>query len=366
MKILHINSSDNWGGGEVYTINLCERLRRKGHDVTLACRSGSAIKKTASEKGFKLLELPLRGSADFISAFKLSIYCKKHSINIIHAHLARDYWIAGYVKSFYKKVHVIFTRHLLKPIQPTFFHKWLFKKVDVIIAITNAVKEILTKYNIVSTDRIVTVYNGIDTSIFASAKSGTLRKELSLDCNVKLAGMVGQISRHKGSDMFIKSAALVCKEYSDIRFIIAGDDFKGGRYINELKQLSANLGISDKVLFIGMRKDVPKIMKDIDVFVLASKNEPFGLVLTEAMAAGTPVIATNTGGAREIVINNETGILVDFDKVSMANAIISLIDDKDTADSMGKAGQKRAVDKFDLTRMVDEIISIYNNVIETN
>jgi glycosyltransferase involved in cell wall biosynthesis len=365
MKILHINSSDNWGGGEVYTINLCNKLRVKGHEITLACRQDSAIKKIASGNNLNVLELHLYGAIDIISAFNLYRYCKKKSIDIIHAHLARDYWIAGYVKFFFPEIHIVFTRHLLKPIQPTFFHERLFKKVDMIIAVTDAVNNSLATQNLFPADRIITIYNGIDTSLFASAKSGILRKELALDRNVKLVGMVGQISVHKGSSLFINSAAIVCQQYPDAIFIIVGDDFKNGKYIDELKQLSVRLGIADKVMFLGMRTDVPAIMKDLDIFVLASRNEPFGLVLTEAMAAGTPVIATNAGGAAEIVIDNKTGILVDVNKkASLPDAIISLLKDEKTAQALAKSGQKRAFEKFDLGRMVDEIISVYNSVIK--
>lgn len=365
MKILQINSAKNWGGGEVYTINLCQKLIAKGYNVMLACRTGSDISQIASKKGITLLELPLTGAVDFRSAWKLSQYCRKNEIDIVHVHLARDYWIARYLKAILPGIHLIFTRHLLKPIRTTFFHKWLFKKVDKVIAVSNAVKESLLVQNLLPPERIITIYNGIDVNRFASASSGTIRKELGFDKNLKIIGIIGQIAPHKGSDLFIESAALVSRQYPNTRFLLVGNDFQNGKYIEELRQISLNLGIGDKVFFLGQRTDIPEIMKDLDIFVLASKNEPFGLVITEAMAAGLPVIATNAGGAIEIVLNNKTGLLVSPDQpASLANAIGILLENEYLAQTFGKAGQKRAFEKFDLDRMVEEIIAVYSMILE--
>ena len=365
MKILQINSAKNWGGGEVYTINLCQKLITKGYNVTLACRPGSSIKQIALREGITLLEALLTGAVDFRSALKLSQYCRKNEIDIVHVHLARDYWIARYIKIMLPSIHLIFTRHLLKPIKSSILHKWLFKKVDKIIAVSDAVKESLLCQKLLDSKRIITVYNGINVNRFALASSGVIRKEYGFAKDLKLVGMVGQVSPHKGSDLFIKSAALVSNLYSNARFLLVGDDFKNGKYIEELRQMSLNLGIEEKVFFLGLRNDIPEIMKDLDIFVLASKNEPFGLVITEAMAAGTPVIATNAGGAKEIILNNKTGLLVGSDQpASLANAIGILLENEYLAQTFEEAGQKRAFEKFDLDRMVEEIIAVYSEILE--
>lgn len=367
MKILQVNSAKNWGGGEVYTINLCQKLISKGYDVTLACRPGSAINQIASTNGISFLELPLTGAIDFRSAWKLSQYCRKNKIDIVHVHLARDYWIARYLKMLLPEIHLVFTRHLLKPIKSTVIHKWLFRKVDKVIAVSYAVKESLSVQELLPSERIITIYNGIDTKLFAAAHSGMLRKEFGFDNSIKLIGMVGQIAPHKGNDLFIKSASYISKQWSNTRFLLIGDDFQDGKYIEELRRLGDNLGVSDEVFFLGPRSNIPEIMKDLNIFVLASKSESFGLVLVEAMACGVPVVSTSAGGtAQEIIINGETGFIINDDKpLSLANAILTLLRDEKLVDTFGKAGQKRAFDKFDLERMVDEIISVYDDVLKT-
>lgn len=366
MKILQINSAKNWGGGEVYTINLCQKLISKGYRVTLACRPNSAIKRKALESGIPILELPLVGAVDFQSSFKLSRFCKENKINIVHVHLARDYWIARYLKILFPSVYLIFTRHLLKPIKSSVFHKWLFRKVDKVIAVSDAVKESLLMQNLLPRKRIITIYNGINVNLFATAPSGSIRKEFGFDNNLKLIGMVGQIAPHKGNDLFIKSASLVSEHYPNVKFLLVGDDFQDGKYIEELRQMSINSYIEDKVFFLGQRTDVPEIMKDLDIFVLASKYESFGLVLVEAMATGVPVVSTNAGGAvKEIIINDKTGVIVnDNQPVTLANAIMRLLNDEKLAGILAKAGQDRAFKQFDLDRMVEEIIDVYNMVLK--
>lgn len=362
MKILQVNSAKNWGGGEAYTINLCRKLISKGLDVRLVCRPNSAINRVAIENGIPVIEFPLIGAIDFFSAFKLAQYCKKNCIQIVHAHLGRDYWITRYLKIFLPSVCLIFTRHVLKRIKSPGFYKWMFKKVDKVIAVSFAVEENLLDQIQLPSEQVVTVHNGIDIDRFATACSGNFRKESGFDNKIRLVGMVGQVSPHKGSDLFIKSASLVLEKCSDVRFVIIGDDFQGGKYIGELRALSKRLNIENKVIFLGARQDVPEIMKDLDIFVLASKKEPFGLVIVEAMAAGTAVIATNNGGAKEIVINNKTGLLVDVNQPEkLATAIVSLLKDEKLAKAFGMAGQKRAFKEFDSERMIKKVISIYKN-----
>lgn len=363
MKILHINSAKYWGGGEVYTFTLCQRLKTKGHEVVLACRPTSAIGEVFKENGISILELPLKGAADIKSAQKLAAYCHQNGIDIVHAHLARDYWIASFLKFFYSKIRLVFTRHLLNPIPSTFLRRLILKKVDKVIAVSEAVKDELIKQNLFPASRIIRIYNGIDVGRFESAKPGKIRKDLGLNEHNKLIGTVGQISPHKGSDIFIKSAAEIAKSYPDAKFILVGDDFRNGEYIQELTQLSIELGIGDQVIFLGPRSDIPEVMKDLDIFVLASRNEPFGLVITEAMAAGVPVIVTKAGGAKEIV-DETTGLLVDVGQpAALVAAIESLLKNESLAKQFGNAGRVRAIKMFGLDRMVDEIMAVYNEVL---
>ena len=365
MRILQINSSQNWGGGEVHVFLLCNELAHRGYPVTLAARPGSIIINKFRAANLPVLECSLRGAVDFNSAKQLAVYCAQNQINILHAHLARDYWIARMVKIINPDIHLIFTRHLTRPIKADFLHKWLFKEVDKLIVVSEAVKRSLVGQNLLPLNKIAKIYNGIDTERFKNAIPTGLRCTLGIDPQIRLIGIVGEVSPHKGQEILIRSFPLVIAKDPNINLIIIGSDFKEGKYIEDLKVLAQSLGVRDRVFFLGFREDIPNLIKDLDILVLASKNESFGLTIVEGMAAGIPVIVTNTGGVSEIVIDNETGLLVEPNQpVALANAILYLLANPQLAKKLGQAGQKRATDYFSLNLMVEKTIEVYHEVLE--
>ena len=325
-----------------------------GEKVTLVCRPGSEIDKRSREANIPVLNLPLKGAADLNSARKLAAYCEKNDIGIIHAHLGRDYWTAVLAKLFNPKLKVVITRHVLIPTKSSLLHKWIYSKIDKVIAVSQAVKKTLTNF---PPKKIVTIYNGIDTDRFATAQSGSLRKELDLAENTRIVGMVGHVSPHKGHAIFIKSIPEITANNPDTVFVVIGDDFKNGEYISQLKNLD------NRVHFLGPRANIPDLMKDLDVFVLASANEPFGLVTVEAMASGTPVVATNSGGTVEIITDRETGILIPpNDPSELAKAVVRILNDDELANKLRANGQTRVRALFDLKTMAVNTVGVYREI----
>lgn len=136
------------------------------------------------------------------------------------------------------------------------------------------------------------------------------------------------------------------------------------RYLSVLYRGFDEMAISDNVIFLGLCKDVPEILKILDLFVLPSLYEGLGIANLEAMAAELPVAATRLGGVPEVVIDAETGILVPSrDPAALAHAIVTLLRDKDKAKKMGEAGRKRAISLFGVERMMEKINRLYENLI---
>ena len=349
MKVMQISSMNIWRGGEVHVFSLCRELMSMGVPVVLACRSHSPIEKKAKETNIPILNAPLKNAIDLKSARTLANYCRQNSINIIHAHNGRDYWMAGFAKCFYPSLKVIITRHILASLKTTLFHRWLYKKIDKVIAVSESVKNTIT---VLAPVKITVVYNGIDTQKYASAKPGTLRKELSLAATTKIVGMVGQINPSKGHMTFIESIPEILSQNTATAFIIAG-----GGDVSQLKKMNHN------VHFLGQRSDIPAIMKDLDVFVMASLNEPFGLVTIESMAAGTPVVATNTGGTAEIITDGENGLLFPpKNSEKLAQAVGKILTDKNLAAKLQKNGMDTA-QKYDVKEMATTIHRIYQDIL---
>ena len=179
-------------------------------------------------------------------------------------------------------------------------------------------------------------------------------------------GLVGRLSPWKGQHIFLEAAALVHKQFPEVRFQIIGSAMFGeDAYEAEVRQLCDMLGLSECVEFMGFRKDVPALIAQLDVLVHASTiGEPFGQVVVEGMVAGKPVVATNGGGVPEIVQDGVTGWLVPMgESVPMAEAIARLLSDPESAAAMGAAGRQRVLEHFTIELTARRVQEVYDQML---
>lgn len=245
------------------------------------------------------------------------------------------------------------------------------KLADKIICISEAVA-VMFRYLKLQEDFLYVIYDGVDLNEFHPGVDGTkLRKELHLDENVPLIGMVGRISRRKGHIYFIEASKMIKDKIPEAKFVIAGwidSEFKRYRnLLNMLQKRIEELGLKDDFYFLGNRRDVPEIMKALDVHIMASSSyaapEPFGRVIVESMAIGTPVVATRDGAAPEI-INDENGILVPIaNPEAIAEKVIALIENKELYQQLSKNAIRAAKESFNVVDSTEKIINIYENIL---
>lgn len=210
---------------------------------------------------------------------------------------------------------------------------------------------------------------GIDLEKFTikSEYKSKIRRELGIPEECFLIGTVGRIHPWKGQRYLIEAAEILTRTEPQARFLIVGDAaFDGHRaYQIELAQLVKELNLQDKVIFAGSRKDIPEIMNALDLFVLPSLREPFGIVIIEAQACGKPVIASAVGGISEAIKDGETGILVKAgDSKVLAAAINRLLADRETRERMGAEGRKRVEEIFSAEAMVRKTEKLYNMILK--
>ncbi|HEX9696747.1 MAG TPA: glycosyltransferase family 4 protein [Actinomycetota bacterium] len=212
--------------------------------------------------------------------------------------------------------------------------------------------------------RAVAIHPGIDTERFASARASqraASRAAFGVAPDEPLVGIVGRLQPWKGQHVFLRAAARVASRQPRAKFLIAGDALGGfsAAYPDELRTLAADLGIADRVIFAGARDDVPAVLAALDVFVHASVEEPFGIVIVEALAARVPVVATRGGGVGEIVTDGVDGYLVGCgDNEAMAARIDSLVSKPSVAARLAAAGQARARSAFTAERMVEQFTAV--------
>lgn len=212
--------------------------------------------------------------------------------------------------------------------------------------------------------RAIAIHPGIDVERFAAARPAhrdAMRASFGVAPDAPLIGIVGRLQPWKGQHVFLRAAARIADAHPGALFVIAGDAIGGfsAGYPAELRAFAAELGLESRVIFAGARDDVPAVLAALDVFVHASIEEPFGIVIVEAMAAGLPVIATRGGGVPEIVTDGIDGYLVECgNDEEMAARITTLLTDPAIASRLAAAGQARARTAFSAARMLDEFTGV--------
>jgi glycosyltransferase involved in cell wall biosynthesis len=361
MRILQISSARSFGGGERHVVDLSNALFERGHDLHLAVVPDSPlISHLGNIDQRNIFTLPLRNALDIPSAWKLRKFVREQQIEIIHAHVARDYPLAAVALGRSQRAKLILTRHVLFPLSSV--HGLTKGRVTRVIAVSQAVADNLHVQNIFDPDQIAIIRHGIDLSRFRPrAKSASPGGNRALR-----VGMLGEISPVKGQEGFVRAAAIIAPQNSHVKFVIAGRDHSAdSRHRRQLEALISELALTDRVDLVDEIDDASNFFSDLDVFVSAASSEAFGLAMVEAMACGVPVVATANAGARETIEDNQTGRLVPIhDVAEMARVISELLADPRQRELLA-ANARRAVDeKFSVARMVDETEKLYRDASE--
>ncbi len=364
LRILQISSASSFGGGERYLADLTNALVERGHELYVAVRPHSPVPRHLQLSADRIFTLPLRNALDVQSAHELERFVRRNGIEIVHAHMARDYSLASYAARRNSKTKFIATRHVL--FQLNRLHRHTLARAARIIAVSNAVAQELRTSGVVTEKQIAVIPNGIDVARFGRARAGFDRvqflRSMGLPVDCLLVGSIGELRTLKRHDDFIRAAAIVASRFPETQFVLAGlDTSASGEVRKQLEALVKELGLSERFYFLGWLDDAEKLLCAMDVFVSASETESFGLAIVEAMAAGTAVVATATEGAREVIDDGNTGVLVPIGDVDrIAGSVINLLSDPEKRRTIANQSVQSALKRFGLTRMVDEIEQIYN------
>jgi len=201
---------------------------------------------------------------------------------------------------------------------------------------------------------------GVDLVPLLTAERGALRRELGIAAGVPLIGTVARLVPIKAVDTFIQAAAVVARQRSDARFVVAGD----GPLRAPLEELARTLGLKDRLVFLGWRADLPAIYGDLDVVVLTSRNEGFPVSLIEALAARCAVVATAVGGVPDLIRDGINGYLVQPDDPNaVARAVENLLRSPDLRTRMGVAGRDSVYPAYDASAVVANMSNLYRDLV---
>ena len=364
MRILQISSAQFLGGGERYLADLANALVDRGHDVFAAVRPNSPVpQQLAKLNPAQIISFQLRNSFDAQSARKLDALVKQHQIDVVHAHMARDYPLAAYATARNSHASLFITRHVLFPMHR--FHKLTLARVFRVIAVSNAVALQLRAERVVPANKIALIHNGVDidrlqNSLIAFRRDEFLQKwNLPLDC--LLIGTVGELKSLKGQEEFLRAAAEIAKHFPSARFVVAGVDSSRAQDQRAfLKKLAVELGLEARTIFIDWMDEIAHLYRALDVFVSASRAESFGLAMAEAMACKTAVVATSTEGAKEIIKDGATGLLVPIGSdEAIADSVVKLLRNPSIRSQLEEHAAADVRERFSLEQMVSATEDLY-------
>lgn len=368
MKILQVCSAESLGGGERHVIDLTRALIERGHDLHLAVRPGSPLRDELPHAAITWHELSLRNALDILSAQRLTSIIRQHGIDIVHAHMARDYTFSGIAARMAgragQKVRFFITRHHFNPIKSNPVYAWTIGEARALIAVSSSVAEGLAEAFPQYADRVVVVPNWIDAQGHGLLSRNAAREAFGLKRRWAIA-VVGQLTPLKQQDLFLRAAAKLIKErhWSDVDFLVIGQPGvkeEDVAYANDLCESVNAAGLTENIRFTGFVNELPSKMAAFDIVVVPSQNEAFSLALVEAMAAGCAVIASRVGGMAEIVEHEVTGLFLERgDETDLIAALSRLLTDNQLRQRMGGLAQASVIERFDREHVITRIERLY-------
>ncbi len=368
MRILFINSSWGWGGMEMHPLVVADGLSRRGHPLLFAMRSNTATCKHAGGTGFGRVALPFRWYLDPRSYLPLRRMTKAMGINVIHVHASRDTWrgmlLAGILR---KSAVLLYTKHsgtppLSKKTDP--LHRLLVRRLDAMVANSHYIRQNTQEIYPIDPSKVRVIHYGLGEEALGSpGRAGEIRRRLGLTPDNVVVGMVASLSEGKRQDLLIRAAKRVAEIHPASRFLIVG---RPGQveYAKQIRQMIETLGLEKQVIMTGFLGDVPSLMLALDLLVLPSNNEAFGIVLLEAMANGTAIVGSRSGAIPEIVRHEENGLLfAPGEADALAEALLRMFRSEEERREMGEQGRRIFQERFRLDRELDETEQLYHSLL---
>ncbi len=324
----------------------------------------SPIQQRAIDSGLDLAALEPRWKyGDVAAARQLAGILKKNRIEIAVVMQSHDIHIASLAALFFPEVKLVFYQQMdSQHNKRDLLHTWIFSKLSLWITLTNGMRENVLACTRMASTKVKVVPLGTDLHRFDPSLDSQLdaRSYFNLPQDYRIIGVLGRLDPGKGQEVFLRALQNVVKHHPRSMFVIAGDETAGEPgYKKHLEKVCREIGADQNVKFIPFTDDVPRFMAALDIFVLPSFAETYGLVVIEAMAMEKPVIATNAGGVPEILVNGKTGLLVEpRNTAAIADAIVKILDDEKLRDNLARAARQDALRRFSMDACVDALLDL--------
>ncbi len=356
--VLHTEASLGLGGQEIRILTETRWLLAHGWNALIACQPESRLLAEARASELPVVPVRMRGPVDPVGFLALRRLIRRAGVDIVHTHSSVDSWLATLAARSSGRP-VVRGRHV--SIRILRRRALVYRLADRVITTGDTIKAIVEGAGVPAA-KVTSVPAGVDTARFHAHVSGkAVREELGLGPTVPLIGLVANVRGSKGHETFLGAARVVLGAVREARFLIVGD----GVGFADVGRRVRDMGLEGAVVMTGFRRDIPEVMAALDVLVLPStRSEATSQVIPQALAVGTPVVASAVGGIPEIVRDGETGCLVPpGDAVALAESILMLLQDPVRASALARAGQALVHQRYTIDSMMTSTTGVYRELL---
>lgn len=380
-KVLHVLEA-TLGGARRHVTDLLLGLDQHKYELLFAfspLRADALFSEELAKirrSGVRTVEIPMareiRPLLDARAFRQLYRLIRNERIAVAHLHSSKAGFLGRLAaKAASQSCKTIYTPHGVAVRLGKFYgllEKFAGRFTDALIAVSEPERKELAGYGLVASDRLVTISAGIDLSALAALADpsadtsdvGSVRRELGVPLDAPLIGTAGRLTRLKDPEAFVRVGAAVAQAHPEAYFLWVGEGELQALVLSQ----AATLGVRDRVLFLSFRKDIYRILRAMDIFVLTSIYESFGYVTCEAMALEKAVVATAVAGTVDLVEPGVTGFLVPpGDSQAMARAISILLEEPAKRKAMGQEGRRKIEQSFTVARMVRQTEDLYDRLL---
>jgi glycosyltransferase involved in cell wall biosynthesis len=299
---------------------------------------------------------------------KLAQWLEKTKVDLVHSHYSRDLWTIAPALRWGRRVPLVFTKHIgtQKPKQD-WLHRWIYRHVDQFVAISEVIRQNLIATHPLAAEQVSVVHHGVDLEQFAPDRIDRMavRRELGYEPEHLVLGIIGRLHVSKGYLEFLEMARRLTTEAPHARFLLIGEASRGES--GEAQMILGKIRqwrLEKVVRWVGFRRDIPRLLAAMDIFVFPSHAEAFGIALIEAMAMAKPVVSSNCDGVLDIVLDGQTGLMVPPRHVeALTQAVLSLARNPAQRLELGRRARAHVLKFFALERMLNAIESIYHKAL---
>lgn len=359
MNILILSTHFNTGGITSYILTLAQGLSRKGHNVYVATSGGNMVAELVAA-GVKHVSYDIKTKSEvspkiFLALPKISRFIKEKKIDVIHAHTRVTQVTAAMLcrltgTPYVTTCHGFYKKRLSRKLFPC----WGAETV----AISEAVRDYLIRDYRLADSKVCLIHAGVNPHMFLQVDEGVKRQRRQ-QYNLggePLIGIIARLTEEKGHRFLIEAMKQIVKEIYNAHLLIVGR----GRIEKDLKEAVDLAGLNNCIHFYPVVNQTTEILPLLDVFVLPSLDEGFGLSILEAQAAGLPVVASRVGGVPDLIKDGETGILVAHQDIDgLAKAVIEILKDKKRAKELGSNARRFVEEEFSVGQFVEKTLGVY-------